>query len=241
MCVVVDKMNNEQLEKYSATIALKEIKEEGQEKLLNSSLLVVGVGGLGSNALNILVSSGIGHIGIIDFDVVNLSNLPRQPLYEYKDIGKLKVKIIKNKLKKNNPDVDIKIYPYRLEENNAKRIIENYDIVLDCSDNFETKFLINDTCLKLNKPFVIAGVSDYRGQILTCLPNKTSDFKSLFSTIPHSEEEIKDVSPFAVSVIANIAANEVFKYLLNIGSLLTNQLLVVDTLDNNYHIIKINK
>ncbi len=239
----MEKLTNEQLEKYYNSISLKEIKEEGQLKLLNSSVLVVGAGGLGSASLLQLASIGIGHIGVIDNDVVKLKNLPRQIIYQYDDVNKSKVLTVKKRLKKINPDVEVKAYNYLLDTQNARRIIKKYDIVLDCTDNFETKFLINDICVKLKKPFVTAGVSDFKGQIMTVIPPKTRDFKSLFSELPiNIEEKYKNddgVFPFAVSIISLIASNEVAKYLLDIGELLTNQMLVVNTLAPEFKKYKI--
>ncbi len=243
MFVVVDnmdKLNQEQLNKYQYTIGLKEIKEDGQLKLLNSSVLVVGAGGLGSAALLALASIGVGHIGIIDNDVINASNLPRQTIYGIKDVGKDKAITAKKVLKNKNPDIEVKTYPYRLDGTNARRIIRKYDIVLDCTDNFETKFLINDTCVKLKKPFVVAGVMDYKGQIMTVVPPKTADFKSLFDELPkYDPNDDKSIYPLAVSIISNIAASEVIKFLLNLGELLTDCLLVVDTLKTSFKKIKV--
>ena len=243
MFVVVDnmdKLTKEQLNRYQYTIGLEDIKEEGQLKLLNSSVLVVGAGGLGSAALLALACLGIGHIGIVDNDVISATNLPRQIIYGIKDVGKGKAITAKKVLKGKNPDIDVKIYPYRLDENNARRIIKKYDIVLDCTDNFETKFLINDTCVKLKKPFVTAGVMDYKGQIMTVIPGKTADFKSLFDELPkYNPDDDKSVYPLAVSIISNIAASEVIKYLLGLGELLINSLLVVDTLKTSFKKIKV--
>ena len=237
MFVVVDnmeKLNQEQLARYQYTIGLEEIKEEGQLKLLNSSVLVVGAGGLGSAALLALASLGIGHIGIVDNDIISATNLPRQIIYGIKDVGKGKAITAKKVLKSKNPDIEVKIYPYRLDEKNARRIIKKYDIVLDCTDNFETKFLINDTCVKLKKPFVTAGVMDYKGQIMTVIPG-SKDFKSLFDELPkYNPDDDKSVYPLAVSIISNIAASEVIKCLLGLGDLLTNCLLVVDTLKTSF-------
>ena len=234
----METLSNEQLEKYYNSISLKEIGEKGQLKLLNSSVLVVGAGGLGSASLLQLASMGIGHIGVIDNDVVKLRNLPRQIIYQYDDVNKNKVLTVKKRLKRINPDVEVKTYNYLLDESNARRIIKKYDIVLDCTDNFETKFLINDTCIKLHKPFVTAGVSDYKGQVMTVIPDKTKDFKSLFSELPiNIDEKYKDddgVFPFAVSIISLIASSEVTKYLLDIHSLLTDQMLVMDTLNMEF-------
>ena len=242
MFVVVgnmEKLTKEQLDRYQYTIGLEDIKEEGQLKLLNSSVLVVGAGGLGSAALLALGSIGVGHIGIVDNDVISATNLPRQIIYGIKDVGKGKAITAKKVLKKKNPDIDVKVYPYRLDEKNARRIIKKYDIVLDCTDNFESKFLINDTCVKLKKPFVTAGVMDYKGQIMTVVPG-SADFKSLFDELPkYNRDDDKSVYPLAVSIISNIAASEVVKCLLNLGELLINSLLVVDTLKTSFKKIKV--
>ena len=242
MFVVVDnmdKLNQEQLDRYQYTIGLEDIKEEGQLKLLNSSVLVVGAGGLGSAALLALGSIGVGHIGIVDNDVISATNLPRQIIYGIKDVGKGKAITAKKVLKKKNPDIDVKVYPYRLDEKNARRIIKKYDIVLDCTDNFESKFLINDVCMTLKVPFVVAGVMDYKGQIMTVVPD-SADFKSLFDELPkYNPDDDKSVYPLAVSIISNIAASEVIKYLLGLGELLTNCLLVVDTLKTSFKKIKV--
>ena len=247
MSVVVGKMkelSKEQLEKYGCSTFLSNIKEEGQLKLLNSKVLVVGAGGLGSHVLPILASSGVGYIGIVDNDVVSLDNLPRQTLYGYKDVGKSKVLLAKKKLNFLNPDIEVKTYKLYLDKNNARRVLKNYDIIVDCTDNFATKFLINDTCLKLKIPFVCAGVSDYKGQVMTCIPNKSKDFKSLFSEPPLNIDqkyidEDKGVFPPAVAIIGNIAACEAMKYLLSIDELLLDSLLVVDTLNYSFKKISI--
>lgn len=241
--VVANMLNKEQKERYYHTTFLKEIGEQGQEKLLNSNILVVGCGGLGSASLTYLASMGVGHITIIDNDVVSRSNLPRQVLYEYSDINKSKVEVTKTKLERMNPDIKVKSLKLRLDENNALDLLKEYDLVLDCTDNFETKFLINDICLKLNIPFVIAGVRDYQGQVTTCIPNKSKDFKSLFSILPiNIDDKYKKadqgIFPFSVALVGNIAGSEVIKYLLNIGELLLDKLLLIDLLNNHYQIVK---
>ena len=236
-------LTKKQQEQYFHTTFLKEIGEEGQLKLLRSKVAVVGCGGLASSALIYLTSIGVGNITIIDNDVVSLSNLPRQNLFTYDQCGELKVLAAKERLEKINPDVAINMFNRRLEESNASKLLSGHDIVLDCTDNFETKFLINDICLKLNIPFVIAGVRDYQGQVSTCIPNKTKDFKSLFSTLPidiDDEYKKKDQGVFSMSVgvIADIAASEVVKCILNIGELLIDKMLVVNLLNNHYQVIK---
>ena len=241
MSVVVDNM---ELEKYYHTIALKEIGEEGQRKLLSSKVLVVGAGGLASSVLLYLATSGVGVIGVIDDDVVSLSNLPRQVLFSEREIGRSKALVIKERLEHINKDVKVNAYNQRLTEDNGSTI-KDYDLILDCVDNFETKFLINDLCVRFNKPFITAGVSDYKGQVLSFIPGKSKrDFKSLFSELPiNIPDEYKKgdegVFPPAVGLIGNIQTSEALKYLLGIEELLVDQMLVVDTLSWNIKKIKL--
>ncbi len=242
MCVVVDNMD---LQKYYHTIALKEIGEQGQLKLLNSKVLVVGAGGLASSVLLYLASSGVGTIGVIDDDVVSLNNLPRQVLFTEEDVGRNKVDVVKERLLKTNKDIRVVTFNQRLNENNCETIIRDYDLVLDCVDNFETKFLVNDVCVSLGKPFVTAGVSDYKGQVMTYVPHKSHrDFKSLFSELPiNIPEEYKKgdegVFPAVVGLIGNIQASEAIKFLLGFDSLLIDEMLVIDTLSWNIKKIKL--
>lgn len=238
----MSKLTNEQLNRYERTILLDEIGEKGQSILLNSKVAIVGVGGLASSSIIYLASTGIGELTLIDDDVVSLNNLPRQVLFDYQDIGKSKVEAAKEKIKRLNPDVKVNVYKERLNVSNASKLLKGHDIVLDCTDNFDTKFLINDICLKLNIPFVTAGISDYQGQVCTTIPNKSKDFKSLFSILPKADKgEVIGVFPLSVGVIGDIASAEVVKYIVNIGELLTNKLLVVNLLTNHYQIIKFPK
>ena len=235
-------LDKKQKDHYWNTTFLEEIKEEGQEKLLSSHVLIIGCGGLAASALIYLTSMGIGHITIIDNDIVNISNLPRQILFNYEDIGNKKVDIAKKRLEAMNPDVKVTVIDKRIDEDNVKDIIKGHDVVLECTDNFETKFLINDACMSLNIPFVIAGVSDYQGQICTCIPNKSKDFKSLFSTLPiNIDEEYKKldqgVYPLSIGVVSDISASEVIKYLLNIGDLLLNKMLIINLKNNDFKTI----
>ena len=144
-------LNKSQIERFSRQLILKNIGAKGQKKILSSKILIVGVGGLGCPAAESLVRAGIGTIGLIDNDIVNLSNIHRQSLFSSKDINKLKVSVAAKKLKEINPFTKIKIYKSRLNKNNIKNIIKNYEIIIDGSDNFKTKFLINDYCIKLKK------------------------------------------------------------------------------------------
>ena len=237
-------LNENEIKHYYHSIKLKGFDEAGQLKLLNSKVLVIGVGGLGSAVLPLLVSSGVGHIGIVDDDIVSLNNLPRQTLYNVKDIDKPKVEVAKKHLRLMNPGVKIKAYKMRLNEENAKEIIKGYQLVIDCTDNFETKFLINDICVLLKKPFITGGVDDYKGQVMTYIPKISKDFKSLFSELPINIEEKYKVDdegiyPVIVGIIGNIISSECLKYLTGIGEVLINKLLVVDLLENRFEIFKI--
>ena len=235
-------LNDKQKNHYYRNILLDDFGEKGQERLLNSRVLVVGCGGLASPSLIYLSSIGVGHITIIDDDKVSLSNLPRQILFSNEDISKPKGEVSKRKLEGLNPDVEVNFIQDRLTEDNAKEIIKGFDIVLEVTDNFETKFLVDDVCNKLGIPFVIAGVSDYQGQITTCIPGKSKDFKSLFSTLPSSDKSlVEGVYPPAAGVISNIACSEVIKYLLGIDSLLLNKMMVVDLKKNDFKVVNFPK
>ena len=230
----MSKLSKRQADKYYCSTFLKEIGEAGQEKLLKSKVLVVGAGGLGSSNILYLSSIGIGTLGIIDFDKVSLDNLPRQVLYGENDIGKNKVDVVKEKFSSKNSDTKIITYKEKLDEKNADRIIKDYDIVLDCVDNFDTEFILNDFCRKNRVPLVVAGVSGFKGQVTLVTPESKHDFRSLFSSIPNITKEIKEsdrgVFPPTVAIVSNIQCNEAVKYLLGIGEPLIGTMLVIDTI-----------
>ena len=160
-------MNKKIIERFSRQIVLKDIGTLGQKKILSSKVLIVGVGGLGSPAVEFLSRAGIGSLGIVDNDKVSLSNLHRQSLYNTSEIGKFKVKIARDKIKKINPNTKVIIYKIRLVNDNFKKIINNYDYIVDGSDNFTTKFLLNDFCLKFKKVLVTGAISKFDGHIFT--------------------------------------------------------------------------
>lgn len=242
--VVDDMLNKLQKEKYFCTTFLNEIGEKGQAKLLASKVLVIGAGGLASSTLLYLASSGVGTIGVVDFDKVSLDNLPRQILYGEKDVGKFKVDAVKEKLESLNSDIKVIIHKTKLDKQNAKELFKGYDIVLDCVDNFETKFIINDACKELSIPLVTAGVSGYAGQVMVVTSKSKHDFKSIFSTLPlNISKEDKDadrgVFPLAVATVSNIQCNEALKLLLDIGDHLIDKMLVIDTLNNKFNTFKL--
>lgn len=237
-------LSNKQKEKYFCTTFLDEIGEAGQQKLLDSKVLVIGAGGLASSTLMYLASSGVGTIGIVDFDDVSLSNLPRQILYSEEDLSKSKADVARAKLESLNKDIKVNIYKLKIDKNNALEIFKGYDLVLDCVDNFETKFVINDACKKLGIPFVSAGVSGFAGQVMVVTSKSKHDFKSLFADpdfqISKEEKDAdRGVFPSAVNLVASIQCGEALKLLLNIGDYLIDKMLVVNMLSNEYKVFKL--
>lgn len=237
------RLTDEQSKRYSRQLVMKDIGESGQQKLLSSKVLVIGAGGLGSPALMYLASAGVGTIGVADADVVDISNLQRQVIHTVDDLGKSKVESASDKILKLNPDVIIKTYKTYVTNENISNLIADYDFVLDCTDNFESKFLINDYCVKLAKPFCHAGVVGFEGQLMTYIPNKSPCYRCIFEEAPQSGDvplpkEIGIISA-ACGVIGSLQAMEAIKFLLNKGELLTGFMLIYNALDASFRKIKL--
>ncbi len=227
-------LSAEQRGRYSRQIILEEIGEEGQKKLLMSSVLIIGAGGLGSPAAMYLASAGVGTIGIADADEVDLSNLQRQIIHSMKDIGKVKVQSAKESIEAVNPDVTVRTYQCFVGEDNISELIRDYDFVLDCTDNFASKFLINDACVQLKKPFSHAGVMGFCGQLMTYVPDAGPCYRCIFKEPPPEGAVLTGRQAGVVGavpgVIGSMQAMEAVKYLLGKGSLLTGCLLTYDAL-----------
>jgi molybdopterin-synthase adenylyltransferase len=240
-------LNKKIIERFSRQIILKDIGILGQKKILSSKVLIIGAGGLGSSVAEFLSRAGVGSLGIIDDDKVNLSNLHRQTLYNTSDIGKYKVKIAKIMIKKINPNTKVAIYKIRLNKDNFIKIINNYDYIIDGSDNFTTKFLLNDFCLKFKKTLVTGAISKFDGHIFTF------DFKN--KNIPclrcfFQENEVFDdflncehegILGTVAGIVGTIQANEILKKILNIGKSLDGFILILDFLSLNFRKVKIKK
>ena len=221
--------------KFIRTTSLKEIGILGQDKLLVSRVFIVGIGGLGNQILLHLSSLGIGEIGFADIDEVQLDNLPRQVLYGEGDVGLLKTDVAYHRIMEKSPGVRLNKFNVLVDQYNAKDLFKGYDIVIDATDNFKTKFIVEDACKSLGIPFVIAGVSGYKGQVILVTNKSKYSFKSLFDELPINIEEKyieedKAVYPLAVSLVSDVAANEVVKYLLNLGEQEIDELITVDSL-----------
>ena len=235
------------VERFSRQIILKNIGTIGQKKILSSRVLIVGAGGLGSPAAEFLSRAGIGTIGIVDNDKVSLSNLHRQSLYLTKDIGKLKVIIAKDKIKKINNNIKIKTYKVRLNNLNFEKIINNYDYIIDGSDNFKTKFLLNDFCLKFKKILIAGAISKFDGHIFTFdfRNKKIPCLRCFFQETEISDDllncESEGVLGTVAGVVGTIQANEILKKILNIGNSLDGYILILDLLNLNFRKVKIKK
>jgi len=229
-----DRLNQEQRERYARHLVLPRVGDEGQEQLLNSSVLVVGVGGLGSPALMYLAAAGVGRIGIIDNDSVSASNLQRQIIHSSEWIGKSKVESASNWIAGLNPDVDVVKINDRLTHENSMEILDNYDVIIDGTDNFQSRYLIGDTCEILGKPWVFGSIHRFEGQVSTFNLNNGPNYRDLFPTPPPpelapncSEAGVLGVLP---GIVGTIQATEAIKIILGIGECLCGKLLAIDAL-----------
>ncbi len=238
-------LTDSQIERYSRHIILDEVGGVGQEKILASRVLIVGVGGLGSPAALYLAAAGVGTIGLVDSDRVELSNLQRQIIHTTQDIGRPKTASAKEFLGRMNPDVNVETYNYRLTAANIRSIIKEYDFIIDGTDNFATKFLINDACVFENRPFSHGGVLRFSGQILTVLPHQTACYRCVFieppppGSVPTCSET--GVLGVLTGIIGTLQANEALKYILGIGKLCTNRLCMYDALSAQFRIKPVSK
>lgn len=228
--VQIMSLSESEKEKYARNILLDEIGTAGQEKLKASSVLIVGAGGLGSPAALYLAAAGVGRIGVADPDTVSLSNLQRQILHGMADLGRLKVDSAYDALKAVEPAAKIETYPVCLDQHNISEIISGYDFILDCSDNYQTRFLVNDACVGAGKPFCHAGVFRFRGQVMTYVPGEGPCYRCVFGCPPKKKPDSPGVMGAVCGIIGSIQAMEAIKYITGSGKLLTGRMLTVDAL-----------
>jgi len=226
-------LSDVQIDRYARHVLLPEIGGQGQEKLLDSKILIIGAGGLGSPAALYLTAAGVGQVGLVDFDAVDRSNLQRQILYTEADVDQAKVDVAVARLQAVNPDVTIAPYSERLGEHNASALIRDYDVVIDGSDNFDTRYLVNDVCVRQQKPNVYGSVLAFEGQASLFVPGGPC-YRCVFphpppeGTVPVCAEA-GVLGPVA-GLIAMIQASEALKCLLHIGDSLAGRLLLIDAL-----------
>lgn len=236
----------EEIERYSRQIMVPDFGGKGQIRVRQSSVLVIGAGGLGSPAAFYLAAAGVGTLGLVDSDSVELSNLNRQILHSSSDLGREKVESAKEKLGRLNPDVTVRAYPVRLDEKNAAEIFAPYDFIVDGSDNFETKFLANDIAVALGKPFSHAGIVRLQGQTMTVLPGRSACFRCVFREPPPPGEILNcqqaGILGAVAGTIGTIQATEAIKYLIGMEEeLLTDKILTYDAKGMQFRTIEIKK
>jgi molybdopterin/thiamine biosynthesis adenylyltransferase/rhodanese-related sulfurtransferase len=243
--VTPESFTPEQAERYSRHLLIPEVGEAGQRKLLNSKVLLIGAGGLGSPAAFYLAAAGVGTLGIVDSDVVDQTNLQRQILHTTDRIGEPKVESAKRTLEALNPDVKIVGYRERLTSENIDRIIAEYDVIIDGADNFPTRYLLNDASVKWNKPVVHGSIYRFEGQITVFKPHAGPCYRCLFPTPPPpelapscAEAGVLGVLP---GVIGSLQANEAIKLLLGIGEPLVGRYLLFDALDASFREVKLRR
>ncbi len=235
------------VERYNRQIILQEFGKENQEKLFNAKILIVGAGGLGCPALLYLAAAGIGTIGIADNDLVNLSNLHRQVLFTVDDINKPKVLVAANRLKQLNPDINIVAHQTKITNKNALEIIKQYDIIIDGTDNFPSKYLLNDACVLLNKPLVYGAVSKFEGQVAIFNAGENIDkcnYRDIFPE-PPTEEILNCAEAGVLGVVCGIIgimqANETIKLICNIGNAIINRMYIFNALTTESYTINLTK
>ena len=238
-------MTDEQIERYSRHIILKEVGAKGQKKLLNGSVLIIGAGGLGAPAALYLAAAGVGHIGIVDADEVDLSNLQRQVIHATADIGKAKVKSAKESMEAINPDVKVSTYRMFVDSTNIRELIREYDFIIDGTDNFPAKFLINDACVLEKKPFSHAGIIRFQGQLMTYVPGEGPCYRCVFKNPPPKDAvptcKQAGVIGAMAGTIGTLQAMEAIKYLIGKGDLLTGKLLTYDALKMEFRKINLKR
>ena len=238
-------LSKEQMERYSRHIILGQVGGKGQQKILNTKVLVIGTGGLGAPAAMYLAAAGVGNIGLVDFDVVDLSNLQRQIIHQTADVGKAKVKSGEETINAMNPDVNVKTYNEKVTAANIRDIINDgdYDFIIDGTDNFPAKFLINDACVLEKKPFSHAGIIRFEGQLMTYVPGNGPCYRCVFKEPPPPDAvpTCRQAGVLGVmgGVIGTLQATEALKYILGIGELLTGYLLTYNALTMTFRKVKL--
>lgn len=227
---------------FSRNVLIEKIGKQGQKKLNETKVLVAGLGGLGSGVVANLASVGIGTLGLLDCDKIEKSNLNRQFLHKYYDIGIEKTKSAQNWIKNYHPEIQTYTYNLKLDENNYEDIIQNYDIILDCFDSYVSKFLLNKIAIKHNKILIHAGVSEFQGQVSTIIPKQTPCLNCLFESVSNlNEYEIKGIVSPVINIIASIQASEVMKLVLNFDNILKGKILIFNLLNYKFNILDFEK
>ena len=239
-------LNKKLIQRYSRQIILKDVGPIGQKKIINSKVLVVGAGGLGCPVIDYLSRAGVGNIGVIDHDKVNISNIHRQSLYNSRDIGEFKVSVLKKKIKLINPQVKIKTFKEKIEKKNIEKIFKGYDFSVDGSDNFKTKFLLNKYSIKYKKILIVGAISKLDGHIFTFdFKNKNDPCLKCFYQSEPSDDllncEFEGILGPVAGIVGNIQAIEILKKILNLNKESNKKILILDLLNLSFRKVKFNK
>ncbi|MFW5886327.1 MAG: HesA/MoeB/ThiF family protein [Bacteroidota bacterium] len=234
-------LTDQEQRRYKYHLLLEEIGIQGQEKIKNTKILVVGAGGIGSPALQYLTASGFGHIGIIDFDQVTESNLQRQILYGGSDLGKLKSIVAKQKLEQMNTMIDYKVFNIKITRENASRFIKDFDIIIDATDNYEAKYLLNDVCVELNKIFIFGAIYKFEGQVGVFNYKNGPQLRDAFPEQPVQTTEETGILGIIPGIIGLFQVNEAIKIATGIGENLSGKLLIFNAINNDFQLINIKK
>ena len=236
---------DEQIERYSRHIILPEVGGSGQQKMLEARVLLLGAGGLGSPAAYYLAAAGIGNLGIVDFDRVDLSNLQRQIIHSTERIGMLKTESAKKTIQALNPDVNVTLYNEKMDSSNIMNLIEGYDYIVDGSDNFPTRYLVNDACVIKNKTLIHGSIYRFEGQVTVFKPGDGPCYRCLYpeppppGMVPNCQEG--GVLGVLAGVIGNLQVVEVLKLVLGIGKPLVGKLLIYDALNTEFRNLRLRK
>lgn len=231
--------------RYERQLWMRQVGLEGQKKFAEASVLVVGAGGLGSPILLCLAAAGVGTLGVVDGDTVSLSNLNRQILYSTQDIGKPKALVAKERLVALNPEIRLEAYPSRLDPDNAFALFGAYDMVVDATDNYSTRYLVSDAAVLFDKPLFVGAVSNLHGMAFTVIPRKTACFRCLYPKSPTAamarQERARGILGSTPGIIGSIVAQNVLKYIVGCGDWLAGKLLLVDGEDNRFELVPLER
>lgn len=232
---------DEQIERYSRNMILQEVGIKGQQKLMDAKVLIIGAGGLGSPIIMYLAAAGVGNLGIIDGDKVEISNLQRQTIHSTAKLNYPKTKSAQIFINELNPNINVKTYDYYFDSTNAKEIISQYDLIIDGVDNFSTRYLVNDTCYFLNKPLIEAGILGFNGIVTLLLPKQGPCYRCLYPEISANVPTCKEAGVLGTTagIIGTIQANEAIKYILGIGENLSGRVLYWDGLTSSVNEIEL--
>ena len=242
----MSRLNNNYLERYSRQIILKNIGVLGQKKISSSKVFIVGAGGLGCPVADLLCRAGVGEIGIIDNDKISLSNLNRQTLFNTSDIKKYKVEVLKKKLNQINPLVKVNIFKKKLNEKNIDSFLKKYQIIVDASDNFDTKFLLNEKSISFKKKLIVGAISKFDGHVFVFNfeNNKNACLQCFYQEKPSDEIlncDQEGILGTTASVIGSIQANEILKMIIGSKNILENSIMILNTFNLKLRIVKFKK